>query len=127
MSLFHYLHLGHLNQQALRQHKLVIERPLDMELVGNLFHEFGGTVTSEGKAMLDGEEFYTEPAGDCLVCQIPPGYSKAVEFIYQLAKQTGCDIATVEGGGSSSPEEFIEARRKPVPAAQPAAKSASVH
>jgi len=126
MSLFHYLHIGHFNHQALRQHKLVIERPLDMELAGRLFHEFGGTITSEGKAILDGEEFYTEPDGDCLVCQIPHGYSKAVEFIYQLAKRTGCDIATVEGGGSSSPEEFIEARPKPTPAVEPAARSASV-
>jgi len=108
MSLFHYLHLGHLNHQALRQHKLVIEKPLDMKLVDKIFQDHGGISTPEGKAILDGREFFTTESEDCLVCEIPPRYSKAIEFIYQVAKQTGCDIATVEGGGSESAEQFRE-------------------
>lgn len=120
MSLFHYLHIGHLNHQALRQHKLVIEKPLDMKLVDKIFQDQGGITTPEGKAILDGQEFFTTDLEDCLVCEIPPRYSKAIEFIYQVAKQAGCDIATVEGGGSESPEQFREGYLKMPELPQPA-------
>ena len=122
MSLFHYLHIGHFDEQALRQHQLVIQRPLDMELAGKIFHELGGTNTEDGRAFLGDEEIYTEPGNACLVCQIPRRYSKAVEFIYRLAKQTGCVVATVEGGGSETAEQFLSSYQKREQRRPPAAQ-----
>src|SRR5262245_38641021 len=99
--MFHYLQLGYFDHAALRKHKVVPLRALDMELAERLFLEMGGTVSQDGLATLDGCVVYQEE-GKYITCEIPLQYGRAVEFIARLARETGCDIAYAEGGGTET-------------------------
>lgn len=108
--MFHYLQVGFFDHAALRQHKVVPVKRLDVDFAKRLFLEVGGIIPSDGSATIDGCVVYLEDAG-YLTCEVPMRYGKAVEFIARLAQETGCDIAYAEGGGAETPEHFLTSYR----------------
>jgi len=108
--MFHYLQLGHFDQDALRQHKVIPVKPLDMDLAQRLFLQAGGMIPPNGTATIDGCVVNQEEGG-YLTCEIPVRDGKAVEFISRLAQETGCGIAYAEGGGSETVEQFLASYR----------------
>jgi hypothetical protein len=95
MSMVHYLTLGHLNPEALRECAAVAERPLDEKAVGRVMGEFPG-IKVERK---DG-------------CIVIPWHglgdaARSEAFALRLHELTGCLIADRRNGRLVEPERLV--------------------
>lgn len=87
--MIHKLTIGHFDVEALKDRKLVVLRPLDMNLVNRLLREFG-QIGEDGRATLGGH--VVEVKDGYIVCPwlMATRVQAAEEFARRLQQETGC-------------------------------------
>ncbi len=95
--------LGFVDYDAVKQHSIVLRKPIDMAAVHRLVQEMGetspnGDISVDGLPFICHEGYLTFPA--------PVMHRRAVDFIVRLARETGCEIADIELGFVSDPDDF---------------------
>ena len=92
--MIHRLTIGHLDPDAVRERRVVVTRPLDMEIVTRLLREFGEPDPA-GRPNISGRP--VEIHEGYLVCPwlMPSPIPGAAEFALKLQEQTGCLLADV--------------------------------
>ena len=90
--MLHKLTIGHLDEAAVQERRVVVTRPLDMGVVTPLLHEFGGT-DEVGRPTIGG--LRVEIRNGYLVCPwlMPSPVPGVAEFALKLQEQTGCVLA----------------------------------
>jgi hypothetical protein len=105
----HWLTLGHLDPEAVRQLRAVVLRPLDMNLVMCLLRELG-TVDKKGNAWLGAFPVRFEQG------YISCGWLGAVrnrvaeDFARRLQGETGCLVADIQHGEIIDIERTVKSR-----------------
>jgi hypothetical protein len=92
--MIHRLTIGHLDPDAVREGRVVVTRPLDMEIVTRLLREFGEPDPA-GRTNISGRS--VEIHEGYLVCPwlMPSPIPGVAEFAMKLQEQTGCLLAEV--------------------------------
>lgn len=95
--------LGFVDHDAVKRHNILLRQPIDMAVVSRLVEEMGET-SPNGDISVDGHPFICHEG--YLTFPSPVVRRKAVDFIVRLAEETGCDIADIELGFVSTPDDF---------------------
>ena len=121
--MFSSLCFGFFDPIRLRQHELVVRHTLDSEAVERAFRECGGTV-AEGSGDLDGHRFILHAEG-FLESTSVLATRRVVDFVAQLVRETGCEIASFSFGGTVSLASLVAnfERLSSIFAASPAEES----
>jgi hypothetical protein len=92
--MIHRLTIGHLDPNAVRERRIVVTRPLDMEIVTRLLREFGEPDPA-GRPNISGRP--VEIHDGYIVCPwlMPSPIPVVAEFALKLQEQTGCLMADV--------------------------------
>src|SRR5271166_6273731 len=92
--MIHKLTMGHFDIQALKDSKLVVLRPLDMNVVSRLLQEVG-QVSEDGRPSLGGHA--VEFKDGYLVCPwlMAQRVHATEEFARRLQQETGCELYDV--------------------------------
>ena len=92
--MIHRLTIGHLDPDAVRERRVVVTRPLDMEVVTRLLREYGEP-DEAGRPNISGRP--VEIHDGYLVCPwlMPSPIPGVAEFALELQEQTGCLMADV--------------------------------
>ena len=98
--MFSSLCFGFFDPIRLCQHELVVRHALDSALVERVFRECGGTV-AEGSGDVDGHRFILHADG-FLESTTVLATRCVVDFVAQLVRETGCEIAAPSFGGTIS-------------------------
>lgn len=87
--MLHKLAMGHFDVEAMNDHRLVVMRPLDMDVVTRLLREVGD-VDDDGRARLGGHA--VEFKVGYIVCPwiMPEWVEVTEEFARRLCHETGC-------------------------------------
>jgi hypothetical protein len=95
--MIHRLTLGHLDPTAVQERRVVVTRPLDMEVVTRLLREFGEPDPA-GRPTISGRP--VEIREGYVVCPwlMPSPIPGVADFALKLQEQTGCLLADVNRG-----------------------------
>jgi hypothetical protein len=104
-TMFSSLCFGFFDPIRLGQHELVVRQPLDSEVIGRAFREWGGTVAEES-GEVDGHRFILQPEG-FLESTSVLATRRVVDFVASLVRETRCEIAVPSFGGTISLESVV--------------------
>jgi hypothetical protein len=95
--MIHRLTIGHLDPAAVQERRVVVTRPLDMQVVTRLLREYGEPDPA-GRPKVSGRP--VESHDGYLVCPwlMPSPIPGVAEFALKLQEQTGCLLADVNRG-----------------------------
>ena len=105
--MIHTLTIGHFDVEALKDRRLVVLRPLDMNLVTRLLQEIG-QVGEDGRTTLGGHA--VEVMDGYIVCPwlLAQRVRSAEEFAKRLREETGCVIYDEGRRELITPEQFAD-------------------
>jgi hypothetical protein len=103
--MLHKLTMGHFDSEALKNRRLVVLRPLDMNVVTRLLREVG-QVSENGRASLGGHA--VEFKDGYIVCPwlMPEQVLATEEFARRLQQETGCILYDATCREIVTPEEM---------------------
>lgn len=103
--MLHRLTIGHFDVEALRERRLVVLRPLEMDAVARLVREFAD-VTEDGQARMG--RWPIEFKDGYLICPwlMPRRIPAAEGFARQLVEETGCVLYDDTRREVLTPEQF---------------------
>jgi len=122
--MIHHLTIGHLDPAAVAERRLVVTKPLPVDLVTRLLDEFGKP-GSDGRPLLDTSR--VEFRDGYIVCPwlMPYPVPGVAEFALRLQEATGCILADVNCCAVIDREHLLaESRWEPGPVRSGAAASA---
>jgi hypothetical protein len=123
--MLHRLTIGHLDPAAVAQGRVVVTRPLDMEVVTRLLREYGEP-DEAGRPNISGRP--VEIHDGYLVCPwlMPSPIPGVAEFALELQEQTGCVLAEV-GSAVVVDRDLLLSQSYPKrpPTGEPGGKAAS--
>ena len=103
--MFASLSFGFFDVAELRQHNLVVRRPLDARTTQRLFCAYG-ELLPDGSGCVDGHRFLAHPEGFLESTSVLTS-RRVMDFVTQLVKETGCEIASAEFGGVLSLDSLV--------------------
>ena len=105
--MLHHLTIGHLDPAAIERRRLVITKPLDMDVVTRLLDEFGKP-GPDGRPRLNTAR--VEIHDGYLVCPwlMPYPVPSVTEFALRLQEETGCILAEVNCWAVVDRENLLE-------------------
>ncbi|QJW93121.1 hypothetical protein [Frigoriglobus tundricola] len=105
--MIHKLTIGHFDIEALKAHRVVVLRPIDMTVVSRLVREVG-EITESGRLTLGGHA--VEVYIGYIVCPwlMPSRNKVAEEFAKRLCQEVGCVMYDDSRRETVTPEQFAE-------------------
>jgi len=116
----HWLTIGHFDPESLKQMKISVLRPLDMDLVMRLLRAYG-TVDEQGNAWLG--TFPVKFHEGYIACLWLGATQNRVaeDFARRLQVESGCVVADIQHGGIVDLESVIRQRTSTDAKARPRA------